>query len=165
MKKKILSIAVLLAAFMGSTAIAQTPATTVQTQKSERMAQRREARPNPFEGIDLTEKQQAEMKALREGIMAERKKIASEEKAEKKDMLEQRKKDTKEYLAKIKEILTPEQYVQFLENSYLNQVSSPFGMQPGKHGQRPGMDGQQGQRPGKDGKKGQRGQRPDKAQD
>ncbi len=38
----------------------------------------------------------------------------------------------KDYLAKVKAILTPEQYVQFLENSYVNQVSKDRAGKKGK---------------------------------
>ena len=100
---------------------------------------------NPFEGLNLSEKQQAELKALREGCKAERQKIAEKERAEKKEMKEQRKKDAKEYLAKVKEILTPQQYVQFLENAYLNQGGRPFGSpRSGKQGNAPGKKRQAG---------------------
>ena len=57
-------------------------------------------------------------------------------------------KDAKEYLAKVKEILTPQQYVQFLENAYLNQGGRPFGSpRSGKQGMRQARNGKQaGQR-------------------
>ncbi|MEZ3559928.1 MAG: hypothetical protein K1V86_10760 [Duncaniella sp.] len=147
MKKKILSIALVLAGLMGSSAMAQSPSApqqatqTVATPNAKKMA-------NPFEGLNLSEKQQAELKALREGCKAERQKIAEKERAEKKEMKEQRKKDAKEYLAKVKEILTPQQYVQFLENAYLNQGGRPFGSpRGGKQGMRQARNGKQaGQR-------------------
>ena len=118
MKKKILSIALVLAGLMGSSAMAQSPSTTQQATQTVASAPNAKKMANPFEGLNLSEKQQAELKALREGCKAERQKIAEKERAEKKEMKEQRKKDTKEYLAKVKEILTPDQYVQFLAVSY-----------------------------------------------
>ena len=71
-----------------------------------------------------------------------------EKQEEKKEMKEQRKKDAKEYLAKVKKILTPQQYVQFLENAYLNQGGRPFGSpRGGKQGMRQARNGKQaGQR-------------------
>lgn len=165
MKKKILSIALVLAGLVGSTAIAQTPSSdnsSVQqteqsvSKKDKKGKKDRGQRPNPFEGLNLTEKQQSELKALSEGVRAERAKIESKEKTDKKEMIEQRKKDEKEYLGKIKEILSPEQYVQFLENSFLNNRNArPFGMNQGKQGMRPGKDG----KGNKDGKKAPRGDR------
>ena len=162
MKKKILSIALVLAGLIGSTAVAQTSASTdsskAQTEqtvskkdkkdkKDRKDRKNKGQRFNPFEGLNLSEKQQAELKTLDDGIRAEKAKIEAKEKADKKDMLEKRKNDEKEYLAKIKEILTPEQYVQFLENSFLsNRNARPFGKNPGKMGMRPGKDGKQGPR-------------------
>lgn len=161
MKKKILSIALVLAGLMGTSAMAQSPSTTPQPTCQQQTCTAK-AKANPFEGLNLSEKQQAELKALREGCKAERQKIAAQEKAEKKEMREQRKKDNKEYLDKIKGILTPEQYVQFLENAYLNQGNRPFS---------PRMGGKQAMRQGKDGKQaknrkqhGQRSQRTNASQ-
>lgn len=160
MKKKILSIALVLAGLMGTSAMAQSPSTTPTqtTQNASCPSGQCKARPNPFDGLNLSEKQQAELKALREGCKAERQKIAEKEKAEKKEMKEQRAKDAKEYLAKIKDILTPEQYVQFLENAYLNN-QGVFAKKGGKHGMRPGKDGKRAGRMDRKDQKGQRGQR------
>ena len=161
MKKKILSIALVLAGLMGTSAMAQSPATPQQTTTQTATCPAAKNRPNPFEGLNLSEKQQAEIKALREGCKAERQKIAEKEKAEKKEMKEQRMKDTKEYLAKVKDILTPEQYVQFLENAYLNQGGRPFGAQKMGHKQgiRSGKQGKNGKQANNRNANGQRGQR------
>lgn len=157
MKKKILSIALVLAGLMGSSAMAQSPSTTQQATQTVAAAPNAKKMANPFEGLNLSEKQQAELKALREGCKAERQKIAEKERAEKKEMKEQRKKDTIEYLAKVKEILTPDQYVQFLENAYLNQGGRPFGSpRSGKQGMRQARNGKQA---GQRAQKGQRAQR------
>lgn len=148
MKKTILSFALVLAGLMGSSAMAQSPValgTNSQQQTSACTQCPAAKKANPFDGLDLTEKQQAELKALRDGCKAERAKIAAKEKAEKKEMIEQRMKDQKEYLGKIKEILSPEQYVQFLENCYLNNgAGRPFGHRGGKDGMRPGKPGKDG---------------------
>jgi len=155
MKKKILSIALVLAGLMGTSAMAQSPSTTPQPtcQQACPAKAKAKAKANPFEGLNLSEKQQAELNALREGCKAERQKIAAQEKAEKKEMREQRKKDNKEYLGKIKDILTPEQYVQFLENAYLNQGNRPFSprmggkqAKDGKHAKNRKQHGRHGQR-------------------
>lgn len=157
MKKKILSIALVLAGLMGTSAMAQSPSTPQQVAQTAPAAAKANKMANPFEGLNLSEKQQAELKALREGCKAERQKIAEKERAEKKEMKEQRKKDTKEYLAKVKEILTPDQYVQFLENAYLNQGGRPFGsFKGGKQGMRQARNGKQA---GQRAPKGQRAQR------
>lgn len=145
MKKTILSFALVLAGLMGSTAMAQSPValgTNNQVQSSKCTACPADKKASPFDGLNLSEKQQAELKALRDGCKAERAKIAAKEKADRKEMVEQRKKDQKEYLGKIKEILTPEQYVQFLENCYLNNgIGRPFGHHGDKKGMRPGKHG------------------------
>lgn len=162
MKKKILSIALVLAGLMGTSAMAQSPSTAQQVAQTATTAATPKAnKVSPFDGLNLSEKQQAEIKALREGCKVERQKIAEQEKAEKKEMKEQRKKDTKEYLAKVKEILTPDQYVQFLENAYMTQSNRPFGsFQGGKQGMRQARNGKQsGQQRAQKGQKGQRGQR------
>ena len=166
MKKKILSIALVLAGLMGTSAMAQSPATTQQQQQTcQQQTCTATPKANPFEGLNLSEKQQAELKALREGCKAEREKIAAQEKAEKKEMREQRKKDTKEYLGKIKDILTPEQYVQFLENAYLNHGNRPFSAQRGgKQAMRQGKQGKNGKQAMRQGKQGQRGQRANASQ-
>ncbi|WP_303642941.1 hypothetical protein [uncultured Duncaniella sp.] len=71
----------------------------------------------------------------------------SDKKADRKAMREQAQKNRKDYLAKIKGILTAEQYVQFLENSYLNNRAGV------------GSNNRKDMRNKKDGKKGMRGNR------
>lgn len=150
MKKKLLSIALVLAGLVGSTAVAQTTATTgTQKDKTEKTIAKKDMkdkgeRPNPFDGLNLTDKQKADLKALRDNSRAEKAKAdaqkKADKKAEKKEMMQKRQNARKDYLAKIKGILTPEQYVQFLENSYLNnQQGRPFGQKGGKD-MRPGKD-------------------------
>ena len=160
MKKKIFSIALVLAGMIGSTAIAQTPSTETTPAAKEQKCPACPAgikQYNPFEGLNLTEKQQNELKALRESRKADLKKEMSKKKAEKKAdrqaMREQAQNNRKEYLAKIKGILTPEQYVQFLENSFLNSRAGA-----------PGPKDRKDMRGGKkmDRKKGMRGNRYDR---
>lgn len=115
---------------------------------------------NPFEGIELTADQQTKLNELRESMKTERKAEMENRKAEKvemkkavkegketvtrdsartkadlkarKEAMTQKKAD---YLAKVKEILTPDQYVKFLENNYMNEQQ---GAAP-RHVQRPGQ--------------------------
>lgn len=170
MKKTLVSIALVLASVMGTANVfAQTTATTPankeqKMQKGERSKDKKAY--NPFEGINLTEKQQNELKALKDSRKAEKAQAKADAQKEKKDMKAKRQNDRKEYLAKIKGILTPEQYVQFLENSFLSKTKAnmaPRGQKGGKDGKFAQRDGKKGQRDGKmgqrDGKKGQRGQR------
>lgn len=149
MKKKIFSIALVLAGMMGTTAIAQTPSsnTTPAAKEQGCPACPRGKQYNPFEGHNLTDKQQNDLKALRESRKADIKKEMSDKKADRKAMREQAQKNRKDYLAKIKGILTAEQYVQFLENSYLNNRAGV------------GSNNRKDMRNKKDGKKGMRGNR------
>lgn len=94
-----------------------------------------------FEGIQLTDAQKtkiqnlkAEKKAKMEAAQAKRKEMAKERK-ELKDSLKRQKRDfsmkndslfkagKREYLTQIKEILTPDQYVVYLENQVINMGS------------------------------------------
>ena len=86
---------------------------------------------NPFEGIDLSESQKVQLKELNNSM----KSVKENEKREngkqnfsddqKKEMNKQRmirqQANKKKYLEGVKKILSPEQYVQFLENCYLMQ--------------------------------------------
>lgn len=72
-----------------------------------------------FEGINLTDAQKAQIKSIKEAQKAKcqaERQAKQAQKAEKKDA---RMAARKEYLAKIKEVLTPEQYVKYLENKAL----------------------------------------------
>ncbi len=77
-----------------------------------------------FEGLNLTAEQQAKLKALREKSGAQRQEKAKAGKEARKDRRAQsdsvRRADQRDYLNGVKEILTPEQYVQFLENMVVN---------------------------------------------
>lgn len=66
-----------------------------------------------FEGLNLTDAQKEQLKAVA--------KKHAESKKDKTAKKEARKEATRTYLAEIKAILTPEQYVQFLENSFVNK--------------------------------------------
>ena len=96
---------------------------------------RRQA-PNPFEGLDLTADQQAKLDQLKKDCKAARQECKKENKEARKALADSCKaagcKVRSEQLAKIKEILTPEQYVKFLENSFLMN-GGPAG-KPGKAG-------------------------------
>ncbi|MDE6651654.1 MAG: Spy/CpxP family protein refolding chaperone [Paramuribaculum sp.] len=105
--------------------------------------------PCMFENLNLTDAQKAKIKDLKESQMKARK-------DRKMEVRNQRDNARKDYLANLKTILTPEQYVQFLENNYISA---------GKHG---GKDMKRGDRKGgkdmksdfrKGGKDGKRGDR------
>lgn len=163
MKKKILSIALVLAGLVGSTAFAQAPAGDgSQKEKTEKTFTKKDKkdkaqRPNPFEGINLTDKQKSELQALRDNSRAEKMKADEKKKADKKaemkEMMEKRQNARKDYLAKIKGILTPEQYVQFLENSFLNTQQPRAIAKKGGKDMRPGKNGKDGKMGKRDGKR------------
>lgn len=131
MKKKLLSLAVAAVAFT-SMAFAQnaTSAATAATgTKTEITKKEKAQRPafNPFEGISLSADQQTKIDALRaerkqksETARAERRQQKEATRAERQKKSEERfngRRDARRAeLNKIKSILTPEQYVQYLEN-------------------------------------------------
>lgn len=79
---------------------------------------------NPFEGLNLTEVQQAKLKELRESSCPMKAETKADKKAhtpaDKEAARVNRAAAKKEFLGKVKEILTPEQYVTFLENMAVN---------------------------------------------
>ncbi|WP_301746935.1 Spy/CpxP family protein refolding chaperone, partial [uncultured Duncaniella sp.] len=144
MKKTILSIAVLLASMAGITASAQSQNANPQakTECATGNCTKKDApKYNPFQGLNLTEQQQTQLKALKaekggkcatgdqnanctKGSKDKKDKqqlSQAEKQAQRKQFAEQRLQNRRDYLAKVKTILTPEQYVQFLENSYVDQ--------------------------------------------
>lgn len=93
-------------------------------------------RKNPFDGIELTADQQQRLQVLRQGLgpvmpqsydkSKEDKKLTKEQKqAIRKEKAAKKEEAKKNYLKGVKEILTPDQYVVFLENVYL--FSAPEG--------------------------------------
>lgn len=117
---------------------------------------------NPFEGLNLTEAQQAKLKELRTQGCPMKAEMKGEkkdgQKPDKQQMRAERANAKREFLGKVKAILTPEQYVTFLENMAVNG-------QNGDHG-RKHMMMQKDQKQSKDGqkqqakdKKGDRGER------
>lgn len=87
---------------------------------------------NPFDGIQLTNDQQARLQVLRQGLgpvelskaqqekIPENKNLTPEQKKQlKKEKKAKKLEAKKNYLNGVKEVLTPDQYVIFLENCYL----------------------------------------------
>lgn len=174
MKKTILSLAVLLASSIGVSALAQTPgqnarqavdATTAATVDAKKVKGERKNAPkhNPFEGLNLTEQQQARLDALKptaeQRAQAKAEKQAKKE-ADRKARFEQRAQQRRDYLAKVKAILSPEQYMQFLENNYVD--NAPAKKMMGKKAGRKDGDRKDARRDDrKGGMKHKGGQRPD----
>lgn len=131
----------LIVAALGLCALVATPAAFAQTSgndngKKELKADKRGGKrgaeaPNPFEGLNLTADQQTKLEALKkeckEARMAKAETRQKQAQERKNVNREEAKKARTEELAKIKAILTPEQYVKFLENSYLTGRHSKKG--------------------------------------
>lgn len=92
---------------------------------------------NPFEGVQLTDDQQQRLQVLQQGLgpvqlskeqmakIPENKNLTPEQKQQLKAERQANKMEAKKkYLGGVKEILTPEQYVIFLENVYLYSPQS-----------------------------------------
>lgn len=99
----------------------------------------RHARPhfNPFEGINLNDKQKEQLKELK----AERKKEFEKNKKERKNQQKaypQKKRDGhKKHLGEMKKILTQDQYVKYLENIAMSRPMHKKGFaKKGDHGKR-----------------------------
>lgn len=110
-----------------------------------------------FEGLNLTDTQKSQIKELRTKKQADRAAKREAKQAKKAEKRAAREADRKAYLAELKGILTPEQYVQYLENSFTKGKIAKQAKRPGKGGKdmRKG-----GPRKGQPGQGGQRGQRP-----
>ncbi|MCM1163886.1 MAG: hypothetical protein NC339_06540 [Muribaculaceae bacterium] len=119
MKKIIIATSVLLSSLFAGQAFAQTPCTDQATCKAAQ-EQCQQQRPCPFDGLNLTAEQQAKLKEITP--CTSDKKDKKDKQDIKKECRENAKAARQEYLTKIKAILTPEQYVQYLENSYVNQA-------------------------------------------
>ena len=94
----------------------------------------RPARVNPFDGLNLTETQQAQLKQLGEKRMAERRQQAqsAKESKQRNDSVRfaARLQSKRDYLTEVKAIVGPENYVIFLENAYVN--GAPIGHKDAK---------------------------------
>lgn len=122
MKKTILIAAVAVASMVSFGAMAQNQKCDVKCDShacSKVMkCEKSQARPcpNPFDGLNLSAEQQDKLKALKP-CPADKKEARKEERRrqrQQKDSLAQVAHE--KYLADVKSVLTPEQYVQFLEN-------------------------------------------------
>ncbi|MDE6276740.1 MAG: hypothetical protein K2M06_01380 [Muribaculaceae bacterium] len=92
---------------------------------------------NPFEGLNLSADQQAKLDKVREDIRKEQQAARQQAQADRQKARSEAKtkadQGRRDYLAKVKEILSPEQYVQFLENEYVN-AKRQFGSRMDAHG-------------------------------
>lgn len=142
MNKKISAIALAIVASLGISAFAQTPAAcpnkAADCPRSAACAPAKACGDSCctavfFEGITLTPEQQTKIAAIK----ADRQKAAKEARENRKA---DRKNCKRDYLNKMKEVLTPEQYVVFLENMVVNRPDGPQAFRGhkmnGRHGAR-----------------------------
>ncbi|MCH5224718.1 MAG: hypothetical protein J1D77_01920 [Muribaculaceae bacterium] len=124
---------------------------------------------NPFDGIQLTDDQQQKLQVLQQGLgpveltpeqqaqIPENKNLTPEQK---KQIMEERQakklEAKKNYLKGVKETLTPDQYVVFLENCYLYAPQNQF--KGHKQGMKPGARNHKGDK-GSKGNKGDKGEK------
>lgn len=95
----------------------------------------------PFDGLNLTDAQKAQIKEIRakqaEACKAncpDKQAKKDAKKAEKQARREARQQARRDFLAQVKTVLTPEQYIQFLENNFVNSKGDRQGPRPdGKH--------------------------------
>lgn len=156
MKKTILSIAFVAFGMFALTASAQQPVkakTECQEQccKEQKAPNARQHAPrvNPLEGITLTAEQEAAVKALNEKTFSAHKEAREKKGEEAKKAREAGRDGRKEYLAEMKKILTPEQYVTYLENL---ATQKQMQQRPGKDMHK-GKKGEKHVKGNKDGKK------------
>lgn len=97
---------------------------------------------DPFAGLNLSADQQTKLQALKAECKAQKQQTKADKKAlrqqAKADCKARRAENRKAMLAKVKDILTPEQYVTFLENAFVND--SPRGSRDNHHAQLRGGD-------------------------
>ena len=159
MKKKILGIALATMTFIALPSVADDTSKAGEAKTDTtccQMPQKQVQRFNPYEGLNLTESQQAQLKQLDEKRKAERTekmKQAKEERKAARDKAKSAHRDLKAAkkakLDEIKAILSTEQYVQYLENLVLNSTNKVSASMHGKHvikgkkmhGKRAGVDG------------------------
>ena len=178
MKKKILAFAIMaIAAVSAGNLFAQQPQAKEQTCPAQCQKARCADPLAAFQGITLTADQKAQITKINDQMVAERQKAKLEQDAAKlkarevrqeKDsvMRAKRMQERLDYLHQVQKVLTPQQYVTFLENTAVQQNLPGKGFKPGK-GAKAGKDMKQGRgrhgkfqgmMKGKDGKNGR--QRP-----
>ena len=166
MKKKILSLALIAMSLTSFGSFAQSPASSCNAPQGQCVAGQdcgqkiKRAHKNPYEGLNLTDAQKAQLQQLDAKRKAEKQKKMEALKAEKQRNDSVRnaaaQADRLQYLEEVKEIVGPDQYIDFLENYY---VGAPQKGKAMKMSHKDGKDSK-GHKPGKHQKDGKQG--PDK---
>lgn len=168
MNKKILALALAAVAALGINAAAQSKdngKAAAKTEQSQAKADNKMARPHrftdfAFEGILLDIPQQARMDSLNAAVKAQAEQRKDDERGPRRGgMNPQMRRD---YVAKVKEILTPEQYTMFLENIvFMPENAGAPRHDQGMRQDRGRKQGMEKGRPAKDNKGMKHGKRPD----
>lgn len=130
MNIKAIFVAVTALALSAGAMTAQTPANQTRKERTAKTTRlngyvcKNDSAPCPFSSLNLSADQKSKIQALDTNMQAQRKERRDSRQA-------QRSNSRKEYLAGLKSILTPEQYTQFLEDSFVNKA-----MKPSKRGDR-----------------------------
>lgn len=169
MKTKVLAIAMMIFAAGSSVCFAANDKKDEKKQATECTQQKKcdkECRKamNPFEGLNLTADQQAKIEALKANcpMKADKQKADKQDKKDRKaEMMQKRIQGKRDFLAQLKGILTPEQYVTFLENSFVNGQNRHYKADHNKDGMNKQKDRRDHNKGKFDGKR-DRGDRPQK---
>lgn len=133
MKKTLMTVAVALSALVALPAAAQNPtnnsnsANTAQTcQTPGNCARGNQNRPDPYKGINLTPEQRTALDGIETSCRSERRQCCNRDaRAERRQARrEEAGQRRRNYLDQVKGVLTPDQYVVFLENIVLSQPAS-----------------------------------------
>ena len=164
MRKKVLGFVIAISAlsagmmFAQSNSQNQAPANKEYSKSDKGMKKGQRAPYNPFDGVQLTTDQQEKLKVLREGLgpvkldKQQMQNLTDEQKKQmKKEAKAKKAENKKKYLDGVKGILTPDQYVVFLENVYLYgpEPSNKGNMKFEKKGDRKGNKDHKGKKSSK----------------
>ena len=125
MKKTIVSLAVVVATMFSFNSMAQAPkcegkkcdkAICDKALKCEMGKDQHKPCPNPFEGMNLTQEQKDKLKAMAPCCKDQKQACKQEDGRHKQACDSIARAGQEKFLADVKSVLTPEQYVQFLEN-------------------------------------------------
>lgn len=113
---------------------------------------RRGQRPNPFAGMELTAEQQTALQDLNQSRQQQRRQRVQSDSTARAQRKEAGQQSRRDYLNQVKGILTPDQYVVFLENIVVEQPMQGrhARMQQGRQGRQDGQGQRQRQGQGRD---------------